>query len=89
MFPRRGSRPTWPNGEVERVVKTSFGHMVKCWISKIYLTQPSTEPSTFFSSYVDVGWRLGEHVAHGFRYSCHMIGVAIWFSNLTHLLSCV
>jgi hypothetical protein len=28
-------------------VKTSSGHMVKCWIPKIYLTNPSTEPSTF------------------------------------------
>jgi hypothetical protein len=45
-FPRRGSRPTQPNGEVERIVKTSSGRMVKCWIPKIYLTHPSTEPST-------------------------------------------
>jgi hypothetical protein len=46
-FPRRGSLPTRPSGEVQRTVKTSFGHMVKCWIPKIYLTNPSTEPSTF------------------------------------------
>jgi hypothetical protein len=46
-FPRRGSRPTRPSGEVQRTVKTSSGRMVKCWISKIYLTNPSTEPSTF------------------------------------------
>jgi hypothetical protein len=46
-FPRRGSRPTRPNGEVQRTVKTSSGHMVKCWIPKIYLTNPNTEPSTF------------------------------------------
>jgi hypothetical protein len=46
-FPRRGSRPTRPNGEVQRTVKTSSSGMVKCWISKIYLTNPSTEPSTF------------------------------------------
>jgi hypothetical protein len=46
-FPRRSSRSTWPNGEVQRTVKTSSGRMVKCWISKIYLTNPSTEPSTF------------------------------------------
>jgi hypothetical protein len=45
-FPRHGSRPTWPSGEVQKTVKTSSGHMVKCWISKIYLTNPSTEPST-------------------------------------------
>jgi hypothetical protein len=45
-FPRRGSRPTRPSGEVQRTVKTSSGRMVKCWIPKIYLTNPSTEPST-------------------------------------------
>jgi hypothetical protein len=41
-----GSCPTRPNGELERIVKTSSGRMVKCWIPKIYLTHPSTEPST-------------------------------------------
>jgi hypothetical protein len=46
-FPRRGSCPTGPNGEVQRNVKTSSCHMIKCWIPKIYLTNPSTEPSTF------------------------------------------
>jgi hypothetical protein len=45
-FPHRGSHPTRPNGELERIVKTSSGHMVKCWIRKIYLTNPSMEPST-------------------------------------------
>jgi hypothetical protein len=28
-------------------VTTSLGHMVKCWIPKIYLTNLSIEPSTF------------------------------------------
>jgi hypothetical protein len=46
-FPYRGSRPTRPSGEVQRTMKTSSGRMVKCWIPKIYLTNPSTEPSTF------------------------------------------
>jgi hypothetical protein len=46
-FPRCGSHPTQSSGEVQRTVKTSSGHMVKCWIPKIYLTNPSTEPSTF------------------------------------------
>jgi hypothetical protein len=46
-FPRHGSHPTRPSGEVQRTVKTYSGRMVKCWISKIYLTNPSTEPSTF------------------------------------------
>jgi hypothetical protein len=44
-FPRRGSRPTQPSGEVQKTVKTSSGRMVKCWIHKIYLTHPSTESS--------------------------------------------
>jgi hypothetical protein len=34
-FPRHGSRPTHSNGDVHKIVKTSFGHMVKCWIPKI------------------------------------------------------
>jgi hypothetical protein len=46
-FPHCGSHPTQPSGEVQRTVKTSSGHMVKCWIPKIYLTNPSTEPSIF------------------------------------------
>jgi hypothetical protein len=41
-FPCRGSRPTRPSCEVQRTVKTSFGRIVKCWIPKIYLTNPST-----------------------------------------------
>jgi hypothetical protein len=45
-FPHRGSHPTRPNGELERIVKTSFGRMVKCWIPKIYLTNPNMEPLT-------------------------------------------
>jgi hypothetical protein len=46
-FPYRGSRPTRPNGEVQRTMKTFSDRMVKFWIPKIYLTNPSTEPSTF------------------------------------------
>jgi hypothetical protein len=42
-FPCRGSCPTSPNGEVQRTMKTTFGHMVKYWIPKIYLTNSSTE----------------------------------------------
>jgi hypothetical protein len=45
--PRRGSRPTRPSGEVQRTMKTSSCCIVKCWIPKIYLTNPSIEPSTF------------------------------------------
>jgi hypothetical protein len=33
-FPRRGSRPTRSNGEVQKTMRTSLGHMVN----------PSTEP---------------------------------------------
>jgi hypothetical protein len=45
-FPHRGSRPTGLKGEVQKIVKSSSGCMVKCWIPKIYLTNPSTKPST-------------------------------------------
>jgi hypothetical protein len=45
-FSRHVSCPTRPNGEVQRTVKTSSDRMVKCWITKIYLTNPITEPST-------------------------------------------
>jgi hypothetical protein len=45
-FPRRGSCPTQLSGEVQRTVETSSGRMFKCWIPKIYLTNPSTEPLT-------------------------------------------
>jgi hypothetical protein len=57
-FPRRGSHPTRSNGEVQRIVKislivwlsTSLGSMVKCWIPKVFLTNPNTELSTFSHS---------------------------------------
>jgi hypothetical protein len=35
-FPRRGSRPTHSNGEVQRTMKTCSGRMVKCWIPKFF-----------------------------------------------------
>jgi hypothetical protein len=46
-FSHCGSHLTRPSDEVQRTVKTSSDRTVKCWISKIYLTNPSTEPSTF------------------------------------------
>jgi hypothetical protein len=46
VFPHRVSCPTGLNGEVLKTVNTSSGRMVKCWIPKIYLTNPSTEPLT-------------------------------------------
>jgi hypothetical protein len=45
-LPHRGSCPTRSNGEMQMIVKTSLVHMVKCWIPKIFLTNPSTKPST-------------------------------------------
>jgi hypothetical protein len=45
-FPHRGSHPTQSNGELERIVKTPSGRMIKCWILKIYFTNSSMEPST-------------------------------------------
>jgi hypothetical protein len=45
-FPHCGSRPICSKSEVQNTMRTSSGRMVKCWISKIYLTNPSTEPST-------------------------------------------
>jgi hypothetical protein len=45
-FLYRGSRPTGSKTEVQKRVKTYSGRMVKCWIPKIYLTNPSTEPLT-------------------------------------------
>jgi hypothetical protein len=45
-FPHRGSRLTGSNGEVQKIMKTSSCHMVKCWIPKIYFTNPSTESLT-------------------------------------------
>jgi hypothetical protein len=47
-FLHHGSRPTRSSGEVKMTLKTASDRMVKCWISKIYLTNPSTQPSTFF-----------------------------------------
>jgi hypothetical protein len=49
-FPCRDSRPTRPNGELERIVKTSLGRIVKCWIPNIYLTNPNIESSIFSHS---------------------------------------
>jgi hypothetical protein len=46
-FPHRDLRPTGSNGEVQRTVKISSSRMVKCSIAKIYLTNRSTETSTF------------------------------------------
>jgi hypothetical protein len=46
-FSRCGSCPTHSNGKVQNTVKTSSCHMVKCWIAKFYLTNPSIDPLTY------------------------------------------
>jgi hypothetical protein len=80
-----GSDPTGPSGEVQRTVKTFSDRMVKCWIPKIYLTNPSTEPSTFscLMSVVDGGledtWLIDS------SYSRHMTGNKKWFFSLISL----
>jgi hypothetical protein len=45
-FLHHGLYPIGPSSEVLKTVKNSSDRMVKCWISKIYLTNPSIEPST-------------------------------------------
>jgi hypothetical protein len=82
-FPHRGSCPTHSNCEVHKTVVTSSGRMVNCWIPKIFLTNPSTEPSTFSRSmYMNDGglenmWLMDSGCAR------HITGDAKWFSNLT------
>jgi hypothetical protein len=66
-------------------VKTSSGHMVKCWIPKIYLTKPSTEPSTL-SRLVEVmdGGLEGTWLMDS-GCSRHMTENKKWLSSLTPL----
>jgi hypothetical protein len=47
VFPVVVLIPLIQNSDVQKIVKTSSGRMVRCWIPKIYLTNPRTEPSTF------------------------------------------
>jgi hypothetical protein len=84
-FPRRGSRPTRPSGEVQMTVKTSSGHMVKCWISKIYLTNPNTEPSTFSHPMLVMDGGLEDTWLMESDCSRYMTGNKKWFSSLTPL----
>jgi hypothetical protein len=46
-FPRCDSHPTHSNGDVQNIVKTSSGRMVKCWIPKIYFTNPALSHRSF------------------------------------------
>jgi hypothetical protein len=73
-FPHHSSCPTRPNGEVERIVKTSSGRMVKCWIPKIYLTNSSTEPSTFSRPMSMMDGGLEDKWLMDSIYSRHMTG---------------
>jgi hypothetical protein len=50
IFPVMVLVPLVSNGDVQKIVKTSSGLIVKCWIPKIHLTNPSTEPLTFSRS---------------------------------------
>jgi hypothetical protein len=40
-LPRHAPSPTCSIGDVQKIVKTSSCRMVKCWIPKIYLTNPA------------------------------------------------
>jgi hypothetical protein len=50
-FPRCSSCPTRSNGEVLKIVKASSSRMVKCWIPKIYLTNPTLSHRPFLILY--------------------------------------
>jgi hypothetical protein len=64
-------------------MKTSLGQMVKRWIPKIYLTNPSTEPSTSSHSMYVLDGGLEAKWLMDFGCSRHMIGDKKWFSSLT------
>jgi hypothetical protein len=66
-------------------VKTSSGHMVKCWIPKIFLTNPSTEPSTFSHSMYEMDGGLENKWLIDSDCSRYMTGDKKLFSSLTHL----
>jgi hypothetical protein len=84
-FPRHGSCPTGSKGEVQKAMKTSSGHMIKCWMTKIYLNNPSTEPltSSRLMKLMDGGlenmWFIDSDCSR------HMTGNKKWFSSLTPL----
>jgi hypothetical protein len=84
-FSHCGSRPTWSSGEMQRTVKTFSGRMVKCWIPKIYLTNPTTEPSTFSRPMLMMDGGLEDIWLMDSSCSRHMTGNKKWFSDLTPL----
>jgi hypothetical protein len=85
-FPHHGPCPTQPNGEVQRTVKTSSSRMVKCWILKIYLTNPCTEPSTSSRPMYVMDGGLENTWPMDSGCSRHKTGDKKWFSSLTPLL---
>jgi hypothetical protein len=70
-------------------MKTSSSCMVKCWIPKIYLNNPSMETSTPSRPLLVMDRGLENTWLMDSGCSNLMTEVTIWFSNLTHLLSCV
>jgi hypothetical protein len=84
-FPCHGSCPTRSNGEVQKIVKTSSGRMVKCWIPKFYLTNPSTEPSTSSHPMQVIDKGLENKWIMDSSCSRHMTRNKKWFSSLSPL----
>jgi hypothetical protein len=66
-------------------MKTSSGRMVKCWIPKIFLTNPSTEPLTFSHSMEVMDGGLENKWLMDSGCSRHMTENKKWFSGLTPL----
>jgi hypothetical protein len=66
-------------------VKTSSGCMVKCWIRKIYLTNPSTESSTFSRPVQVMDGGLEDTRLMDSGCSRHMTRNKKWFFSLTPL----
>jgi hypothetical protein len=66
-------------------MKTSSDHMVKCWIPKIYLTNPSTKPSTPSHPVYVMDRGLEDTWLMDSDCSRHMTRNKKWFSGLTPL----
>jgi hypothetical protein len=84
-FLGRGSRPTGSNHEVQKTVKTFSANMVKCWIPKFYLTNPSTEPLTFSHPMHVIDGGLVNKWLMDSGCSRHMTKNKKWFFSLTPL----
>jgi hypothetical protein len=62
---------------------TSRSCVVKCWIPKIYLTNPSTKPSTFSHPMLVMDGGLEDTWLMDSSCSRRMTGNKKWFSSLT------